>query len=306
MSPTIPAATLPGFLAGAVLALGAAAPGVTHAAADREAGLAASVAGYYGLATWVDIFDPGPWQHPERAVRGWAGRGVDTVFVQTSNYRQPRAVHRPAMLERMLAAAHRRGMRVIAWYLPGFADLQRDWLRVRSAVRYAGAGGHRFDGFALDIEATAVRSIAARNRRMLDLTRRLRSLVGDEYALGAIVPDPVTQRYWPSFPWRAVVKRFDVVLPMSYWTFHSRGEAAVYRHARESLRSIRGRSRDRSVPIHLIGGLASHASVAEVRGFARAAVDFGAAGASLYDAPITRSGQWRQMAALGPLRSEVE
>ena len=152
----------------------------------------------------------------------------------------------------------------------------------------------------------AVRSIAVRNRRMLDLTRRLRRLVGDEYALGAIVPDPVTQRYWPRFPWRAVAKRFDVVLPMSYWTFHSRGEAAVYRHARESLRSIRGRSRDRSVPIHLIGGLASHASVTEVRGFARAAVDFGAAGASLYDAPITRSGQWRQMAALGPSRSEFQ
>ena len=40
------------------------------------------------------------------------------------------------------------------------------------------------------------------------------------------------------------------------------------------------------------------ASVAEVRGFARAAVEHGAVGASLYDAPITSPAQWRQMSDL--------
>lgn len=95
---------------------------------------------------------------------------------------------------------------------------------------------------------------------------------------------------------------------MAYWTFHSRGGAQIFRHARDTLRMIRARTGDPTVPIHLIGGIANEASPAEVRGFARASVQFGAAGASLYDAPITSPLQWsllRQVRALrvsGPQR----
>jgi hypothetical protein len=54
-----------------------------------------------------------------------------------------------------------------------------------------------------------------------------------------------------------------------------------------------GRAGARDLAFDMIGGIASHASTAEVRGFVRAAV------ASLYDAPITSAEQWRQ---LRPLR----
>jgi hypothetical protein len=134
---------------------------------------------YRGLAAWVDVFDPGPWNRPERSIAKLARKGVTTVFVQTSNYRLAQPVHRPRALSRLLSAAERRDVDVIAWYLPGFEDPRRDWRRVRAAVSHESGSGHRFDGFALDIEATAVRSIAVRNRRMLRLSSRLRELVGD-------------------------------------------------------------------------------------------------------------------------------
>jgi hypothetical protein len=288
------------------LKLGVAAAAAAALAAVHPADARGSASGAYrGLAAWVDVFDRGPWDRPERWMAKLARNGVSTVFVQTSNYRLAQPVHRPRALSRLLSAADRRDVDVIAWYLPGFVDPRRDWQRVKAAVTYESGAGHRFDGFALDIEATAVRSIAVRNRRMLSLSRRLRDLVGDAYALGAIVPDPVTQRYWPRFPWRAVGERFDVLLPMSYWTFHLSGEARAYSHARDVLRSIRTRTGDESLPVHVIGGIASHASVAEVRGFARAAVDHGAAGASLYDAPITSPAQWRGMARVGRLAAAV-
>jgi hypothetical protein len=264
---------------------------------------ASATKSYRGLAAWVDIFDTGPWERPERLMRAFSRRGVTTVFVQTSNHRRRTAIHRPRALTRMLRAADRRGIDVIAWYLPGFKDPGRDWRHVKAAVTFESPSGHRFDGFALDIEATAVADIGVRNRRMLHLSGRLRDFVGPRYALGAITPDPVTQRYWPRFPWRAVGKRFDVVLPMCYWTFRVAGEARVYRYAREALRSIRARTGDPSVPVHLIGGIASDASDAEVRGFARAAMHFRAAGASLYDAPITRPGQWRNMAGVPRMKA---
>lgn len=276
-------------LAAATVALTAALPASASAA---------STASYSGLAAWVDVFDPGPWERPGRWMRTFARNGVSTVFVQTSNYTRPGAIHRRGALARLLRAGDRRGVEVIGWYLPGFERGRRDWQRVKAAVSFRSAAGDRFDGFALDIEATAEPDIRLRNRRMLRLSSRLRALVGEDYALGAITPDPVTQRYWPRFPWREVRERFDVVLPMCYWTFGTAGSARVYRYAERALRLIRGATGDPAVPVHLIGGIASHASDSEVRGFARAAVDFGAAGASLYDAPITRPGQWSGMAEL--------
>jgi hypothetical protein len=266
---------------------------------------AASLNAYRGLAAWVDVFDPGPWNRPERTVRALARRGVTTVFVQTSNHSRARAVHRPRSLARLLGAADRHGVDVIAWYLPGFDDLERDWRRVRAALTYESPAGHRFDGFALDIEATVVRDVGVRNRRMLRLSSRLRRLVGEGRAVGAIVPDPVTQRYWPRFPWRAVRRHYDVLLPMCYWTFRVAGERAVQRYAREALRAVRVRSGDPAVPVHVVGGIADAASTAEVAGFVSGAVGFRAAGASLYDAPITRRAQWRRMAPVARLRPDA-
>lgn len=121
--------------------------------------------------------------------------------------------------------------------------------------------------------------------------------------MGAIIPDPVTQRYWPRFPYAQVRARYDVILPMSYWTLHASGERLAYRHTRDAMRIIRSRTGDPAVPIHLIGGIASRASNAEVRGFARAAIAFGATGASLYDAAITTAGQWTQLSRISRLRA---
>jgi hypothetical protein len=282
--------------AGVWLALSAGAPPAASGAVRVY-----SPSAYEGLAAWVDIYDRGPWERPERTVRGLAHRGVATLFLQTSNYRRRSLLHRPAVLSRLLAAADRAGIRTIAWYLPGFDAPLRDWRRVKAAVTHVSAAGDRFDGFAMDIEATAVRDIGLRNRRALSLSSRLRRLVGDRATIGAIIPDPVAQRYWPRFPYRKLRAHFDVFLPMAYWTHHSRGAARVRRYTRLTLRLIRARTGDREVPIHPIGGIASHASVAEVRGFAGAVRDFAAAGASLYDAPITSAAQWQQLRRIAVL-----
>jgi hypothetical protein len=281
-------------IAAIVLGLSAVAP-VPAAAMGREY----SPAAYEGLAAWIDIYDRGPWERPERTVRLLARRGVGALFVQTSNYRQSYSLHRPAALSRLLAAGNREGVRTIAWYLPGFDRPQRDWRRVKAAVTHVSSAGHRFDGFAMDIEATAVRSIAARNRRMLALSSRLRRLVGREAAVGAIIPDPATQRYWPRFPYRRLRALYDVFLPMAYWTSHARGAGQVRQYTREAIRVIRARTDDPSVPIHVIGGIANLTSVPEVRAFSEAVLQLGAAGASLYDAPVTTAAQWAQLNRLG-------
>ena len=291
-----------GAIAGVALAVLATWPTAARGAAGPDHARA-SGSPHHGLAAWIDIFDAGPWERPAQTARRLARRGVATVFVQTSNHRHPRALHRPRALGGMLRSAHRHGMQVVAWYLPGFHDPQRDWRRIRAAVTHESRAGDRFDGFALDIEATEVRDIAVRNRRMLRLSSRLRRLAGDGYLLGAIIRDPVSQRYWPRFPYRAVRETYDAILPMSYWTGHAIGETRVRQRTCRTLRLIRARTRDCAVPIHVIGGIASHASPAEVHGFARAAVACRATGASLYDAPITSARQWRHLTRMGQLQT---
>lgn len=255
------------------------------------------LAHYRGLAAWVDIYDRGPWRRPIAAVERMARRGVKTLFLQTANYGLHRPVYRPAQIDRFLRAAHKRNIAVIAWYVPSFAHPKVDLFRTLRAIRYRSAHGHRFDGFAMDIEATVVDNIEVRNRRLLRLSARVRHAVGSRYVLGAIVPD-WGARYWPGFPYAQVYELYDVFLPMTYYTFRTRGPARVERFVAGNVGFIRQRTGDPKTPVHPIGGLAGDTSVREVKGFVRAVAASSSLGGSLYDFPITSTRAWR---ALRPL-----
>lgn len=266
------------------------------------AGPTSDLESYEGLASWVDMYDKGPWRNPERTARRMAKRKTATLFLQTSNYRKKNDLYKPSAMSRLLEAAHANGMKVVAWYLPSYAHPRRDWRRTKAAVTFVSDNGQFFDGFAMDIEATEEPNIAVRNQRAIALSDRLRAYVGENYALGAIIPDPVTQRFWPNFPYKKLSARYDALLPMAYWTFRTWGERRVHRYTRDALAIVRTKTNDETVPIHVIGGIASEASTAEVRGFARAAVKFDAWGASLYDFPITSDEQWSHLQRLNYLR----
>ena len=102
-------------------------------------------------------------------------------------------------------------MKVVAWYLPHFADVDRDLRHVRALHEFR-SGGQKFDGIALDIEWTSdVKDTGKRNDALLELARRTRSLV-TSMPLGAIVLEPVlledvNQNYWPNFPWKKLAPR---------------------------------------------------------------------------------------------------
>src|SRR5690242_16089390 len=177
----------------AVLALLLAVP-AAHTAARPQA---TPTTVYGGLGSWLDIFADQSWSSPATLVARAKAAGVRTLYLQTSNYSQRTALVRPAALGRFVDAAHAAGLRVVAWYLPGFADPRLDARRTLAAVRFRSATGQRFDGFALDIEASIVRDVAVRNARLLALTRLLRRSVPRTYPLGAIIPSPVGIRRHP-------------------------------------------------------------------------------------------------------------
>lgn len=251
------------------------------------------LAAYRALGTWVDMYDKGPWADPERAVRKMKRKGVTTLYLQTANYAKPRkeTIFRRGRVERLVVAAHARGIKVVAWYLPSFKKLRKDWRRTKAALNFRTSDGQRFDSFALDIESTQVGDIATRNRRLETLSERIRNKVGDSYPLGAIVPD-VHTNYWPWFPYRMVNRHYDAFLPMGYFSFRTSTFDGAYRHTRDNVRAIRQETGDRRVKIHPIGGIAGRVGDAAARGYASAVEDTNVLGGSYYDFPITTSSEW--------------
>jgi hypothetical protein len=249
---------------------------------------------YRDLGSWIDIYDAWPWAHPTLAVRKLHDRGARTIFLQTSNYGAKDPIFRPRQTARFLKAAHARDMEVVAWTVPSFANPQKDYHRARAAILFKGRG-HRFDSFGLDIEAAIVSNIWRRNKRLLDLSKQLRDLVGPDYPLGAITPDPVKSLYWPNFPYQRVDRLYDVFVPMGYFSFRAHGYKDVKRYTEQSIRVIRRESGDPDVPIHLIGGIGGETEPPEVKGFVRAVKGHGVLGASYYDFAVTSEHEWKQL-----------
>lgn len=249
---------------------------------------------YRDLGSWIDIYDAWPWAHPTLAVRKLHERGARTIFLQTSNYGAKDPIFRPRQTSRFLKAAHARGMKVVAWTVPSFANPQKDYHRARAAILFKGRG-QRFDSFGLDIEAAIVDNIWRRNRRLLDLSKELRNLVGPDYPLGAITPDPVKSLYWPNFPYQRVDRLYDVFVPMGYFSFRANGYKDVKRYTEQSIRVIRRESENPKVAIHLIGGIGGETEVPEVKGFIRAVIGHDVLGASYYDFAVTSEHEWEQL-----------
>lgn len=259
----------------------------------------ADISAYERLGTWLDMFNARPWRSPENAVKKMAQHGTRTIYVETSNFSQRFSIFKPEKMGRLIEAAHARDMNVVAWYLPSFKNIHKDLKRSKAAIEFESPSGERFDSFALDIESTGVADITTRNRRAISLSKRIRRFTGDDYPLGAIIPDPAGQLYWPFFPYASLYEYYDVFLPMGYYTYRTSGYEGVFDYTKRNIQIIRDVLGDETVPVHVIGGLAGSASRAEVKAFVKATVKKKAMGGSLYDYPIMKEWEWTK---LQPLR----
>lgn len=271
-----------------------------RAAAPNDARAATTLEIYGGVGSWLDIFAGSPWQRPLSVAADLSARGVSTLYLETSNYSQSAAIVRPALLGRLLDAAHAAGISVVGWYLPSFAHPVTDAQRSLAAIRFRSATGQRFDSFALDIEASIVRPVSLRNSRLLALAARIRAALPEDMPLGSIIPSPVGMarhpHYWPGFPYAALARASDVFLPMAYFSHHVSRPSDVYDYTRQVVLDIRDRTGLPGLPIHVIGGLASGTSSLGAVAFARAATDCSVDGVSLYAYPQTTPAQWHALA----------
>ena len=279
------------LLAAAISSIGAA----TAPAADRAD---ASVFG--GLGTWVDIYDTPVYAAPERTAQRIAARRVKIVWVETANYGASVDVVDPVRLGRLVDALHARGVRAVAWYLPGHVRPALDTRRALAMLAFRTPRGGTFDGVALNIESTRLKNTALRSQRALALTRDLREAAGDmPLAIVPFNPRGLERRpsTWPRFPWAELAESADAFAPMIYTGGAYAGFDATYGYVTLALRLLRVNTGQPDVQIHVAGGVANRLGSEELAGFAAAISDDGSTiGVSLYDWMTTPPGAWKSLA----------
>ena len=259
---------------------------------------------FAGLGTWVDIYDGSLFEAPDQTAQRIADRGIDVVWIETSNDAAGADVVRPGPLGELVDALHAHGVRVVAWYLPGHLKTGRDLRRSLAMLSFRTPTGGAFDGVALDIESTKVRNVALRSRRAVALARRLKEHAGATPV--AIVPfNPRglerNPKAWPNFPWAGLAQYADAFAPMVYTGGALRGFDATYGYVTRALRLLRADTGDPDVQIHIVGGVANRLGPDELAGFAAAVEDDGGTiGVSLYDWATTPPRAWPVLDALRP------
>jgi hypothetical protein len=262
------------------------------------------------LGTWVDVYD----YHldPAASVADMRARGVRTLFLSTARFNSTNDFHDRAKAGQWLDAGHAAGMHVVGWYPPAYGDMARDVRRTVKIADFVSPGGQRFDAVGVDIERKDEVTDAQFNSRLVTHLDRVRARTAA--AIASIVPSPFTTEpgnNWAGFPWAAVGRRSEVVIPMNLWSFRD-GCAGpevcpmsgnqVYSWVLDQTRQARSLSGGR--PIHVEGGVNDPGNERtpvtpwRIRRFVDAVRDAGALGGSHYDYATTTDAQWAALQGL--------
>ena len=265
-----------------VLLLGALLP-TTAAASDA----ASRTAVFAGTGLWVDIYDE-TIKDPQFVVGEAVAHGIQTIYVETSNYHSPADVMYPEQIREMISLAHANSIKVVPWYLPGYRNIALDRRRFTAAVNVGGADP--IDGLGVDIEADIVRNRQLRANRAAAMVQWLRATYPDLPMAGIVPRDALA--WWRIFPYATIRANTDAMLPMCY-TSRYLTPAQTTAMAAACVTTIREQTGDPAAPVHVIAGVTDFLKPRLLIAAARGAKSAGAMGFSLYNLETTTPAGWR-------------
>ena len=265
-----------------VLLLGALLP-ATAAASDA----ASRTAVFAGAGVWVDIYDE-TIKDPQFVVDEAVAHGIQTIYVETSNYHSPADVMYPEQIREMISLAHANSIKVVPWYLPGYRNIALDRRRFAAAVNVGSADP--IDGLGVDIEADIVRNRQLRANRAAAMVQWLRATYPD-LAMAGIVPRDALA-WWRIFPYATIRANTDAMLPMCYTSrYLTLAETTAMTAA--CVTTIQEQTGDPAAPVHVIAGVTDFLKPRLLVAAARGAKSAGAMGFSLYNLETTTPAGWR-------------
>jgi hypothetical protein len=266
-----------------VLLLGTLLPTTAAAASDA----ASRTAVFAGTGVWVDIYDE-TIKDPQFVVDEAVAHGIQTIYVETSNYHSPADVMYPDQIREMISLAHANSIKVVPWYLPGYRNIALDRRRFAAAVNVGGADP--IDGLGVDIEADIVRNRQLRANRAAAMVQWLRATYPDLPMAGIVPRDALA--WWRIFPYATIRANTDAMLPMCY-TSRYLTPAQTTTMAAACVTTIREQTGDPAAPVHVIAGVTDFLKPRLLVAAARGAKSAGAMGFSLYNLETTTPAGWR-------------
>ncbi len=257
----------------------------TTAAAASDA--ASRTAVFAGTGLWVDIYDE-TIKDPQFVVDEAVAHGIQTIYVETSNYHSPADVMYPDQIRAMISLAHANRIKVVPWYLPGYRNIALDRRRFAAAVNVGGADP--IDGLGVDIEADIVRNRQLRANRAAAMVQWLRATYPDLPMAGIVPRDALA--WWRIFPYATIRANTDAMLPMCY-TSRYLTPAQTTAMAAACVTTIREQTGDPAAPVHVIAGVTDFLKPRLLIAAARGAKSAGAMGFSLYNLETTTPAGWR-------------
>ena len=240
-----------------------------------------------GAGTWVNI-----WHYPEGDLdhyfRNLKEHGIRNVFLQTSRSNTP-AIVSPGKMGEIIDAAHRHGVRVMAWSFAELFNPDADAEKMVQACEFTSATGQHVDGAAPNLEKNLEPA------RIEKYAQHLRQKLGQNYPLIAVVYSPLNKCFEVKrISWPLLAKYFDTIAPMIYW--NSKYEKIEpYSYTVKSIQKIRELSGKPDLEISAIGdGMGSNA--AAITEFMKSCRDAEATGISLYPNHIMTDEQMEAIA----------
>lgn len=237
-----------------------------------------------GKGIWVTN-----WQKDDVDVQALVAKakaaGLTSIWVRSGGSRQ--GYYGGRVLPALVPAAHRAGLKVVAWDFPFLSDPVADAVRAKKAL----ATG--IDAFAPDVETSAEGTYASSRRVTLYLSL-VRSYAGSR-PVAATVPRPTPKRL-KSFPYAAFSPYADVFVPMVYWSCNEPGllvQQSLQRLGKWLPVAPVGQAYD----MRTDGGRAGLPSRAETWRFLDTARRGGAVGASLWTIETIGHAQWSALTA---------
>jgi hypothetical protein len=261
-----------------------------------------------GQPIWKPVAGKGMWftnylphhSDVDQMMRAAKLAGITHVYVEVAITKY--GFYARDTLDRLLPAAHRQGIAVIAWVYPYLRDVSLDVRLTRLVADYVTADGERADGLAADIEEVIDRA------SVYSYGQLTRALLGDDTLMVAAVFHP---RAEPGYPYDAIAASWNVLAPMDYW--HSRASKLysrvdVTRFVAASMITIRAAMGASQLPIEELGqtynmftddftGGDTAPGWDEMIADMDAAKDLGCIGVSFFEWQTATQEQWRAISA---------
>jgi hypothetical protein len=186
-------------------------------AAPRSAGLDALA----GKGMWVWKFKSTENGNADAIVTKAEAAGLRQLWVRVGDSQD--GFYGAGVLDQLVRRAHEDGIAVIGWGFPYLYDPMADAKWTADALAWRDSHGEQLDGFSPDLE-TASEGVMVTERRLQVYLGQVAQASPDRPLIATVFRP--TDRFWASYPYRAIAPYVDAFAPMVYWGCNEPGAAA--------------------------------------------------------------------------------